>query len=66
MSDARAKLRRFLAAEAKDVIAAGEQPDMVTLDRASERVNRAHDRLEVSSSTLSYRIENLSAEADRG
>jgi hypothetical protein len=55
-----------LEAEAKDVIAAGEQPDMVTLDRASERVNRAHDRLEVSSSTLSYRIENLSAEADRG
>ena len=38
------------------------EPDMVGLDMAMERMNRATDALEASSSTLSLRIENLAAE----
>jgi hypothetical protein len=51
-----------LEAVAKQAIDSGEQPDMVGLDMARERVSRAGQELASSVSTLSYRIENLAAE----
>lgn len=51
-----------LEAAAKKTIAAGQQPDLVGLDMARERVSRASRELASSRSTLSLRIEDLAAE----
>ena len=51
-----------LEAAAKETTASGEQPDMVGLDMARERVSRASRTLASCRSTLSLRIEDLAAE----
>jgi hypothetical protein len=51
-----------LEASAKETIASGQQPDMVGLDMARERVSRASRTLASCRSTLSLRIEDFAAE----